>query len=85
MSLYVKPRPWQEIAIEITSEQNLEKTIELARELTHAQETKEQPKNTTNRSAKHTTVSLERKGCHLHQHSRPIRTFNYWSGGVFIF
>lgn len=54
MTLEVKPRPWQEIAIEITHEKNLDKAIELARELLRYFDEKEQQKDTTNGSAKST-------------------------------
>lgn len=56
MTLYVKPRPWQQIAIEITHEENLDKAIELARELLASLDTKEHPKDTRNGSAKDATA-----------------------------
>ena len=56
MTLSVKPRPWQEIAVEITKEKNLDKAIKLARELLHALNPKEARETTTNGSAKGTAA-----------------------------
>ena len=52
----VKPRPWQEIAVEITKEQNLDKAIKLAGELLHSLEASDPQGKVTDSSAKSTSA-----------------------------
>lgn len=52
----VKPRPWQEIAVEITKEQNLDKAIRLASELLRSLEASDPQGKLTDSSAKSTSA-----------------------------
>jgi hypothetical protein len=52
----VKPRPWQEIAVEITKEKNLDKAIKLAGELLHSLEASENLANVNDSSAQGTSA-----------------------------
>lgn len=56
MNAQAKPRPWQEIAIEITKEENLANAIRLARELLRSFEKREEQENTTESPPNGTTA-----------------------------